>query len=137
MSSVDQKTRLACMWQRQSASSFKAREKHLFISHPQTWSREKNNSLGLYYLVTEPPTEKKNISCCRIKGICASGKFLQPYLLEGKISQDDRASPKTPEKTEGRYFTSRAEVRKNFLVITNPQGRSKGRALHCMFETVC
>lgn len=90
-------------------------------------------------LSIELPPEKKNISPWKMKGTCTPGKLSQPYLLEGKISQYDRASLKTPENTEGHHFTSRAvcqTLKLNILIsmLTNPQGRSEGRLLQHVWD---
>lgn len=72
------------MWQ-SAVSPLKAREKYLFILHPQTWSRKKSNSLGLYYFVTEPPTEKKNISQSRIKALTPQESSCSHTTWKGKF----------------------------------------------------
>lgn len=139
-----QKTILPCLWQKQSAPHpFTAREKDLYYTLFYTHRHSLGKRLIAWDCITLPtelPPEKKNISQWRIKGTCTPGKLSQPYLLEGKISQDDRASLKTPENTEGCHFTSRAvcqtlKPRISSSTLTNPQGGSEGGLRHYTSET--
>lgn len=140
-----QKIILACLWQKQSAPyPFTAREKDLYYTLFYTHRHGLGKRLIAWDCITLPtelPPEKKNISQWRIKGTCTPRKLSQPYLLEGKISRDDRASLKTPENTEGCHFTNRAvcqtlKPRISSSTLTNPQGGSEGGLRHYMSETI-
>lgn len=137
--SVDnvRKTMLECMCQRRSASSpLKARGKDLhhilFYTHRHGLGK-RVTAWDCITLPTELPPEKKSISQWRIKGTWTPGKLSRPYFLEGKISQEDRATLKTPENTEGCHFTSRdvcqtLKPKISISTYTSPQSRSEGNS---------